>query len=252
MSSFLQYYPIELPYRDIFSNVFMGYKELDNITSTIGLTTSNIQCGENSCHTVAVEMPWPDWYEQYSNTIMNDTESRAVWKEVLSNCFSGPPIPKNCFNHHADEKVLKLNICKKKSILFYLSHNFFNDSMTNYLSIWLYDSWLRLVHSLQKVTESFAGIGEYHKFVLADNLRQQISFSLPNCDTENRTKYTHISCPEQFRNKLDTVLFTYRAVYLNEDWLYTYESKCSKYVPVNCRTYFEQLDYVYEFHRTSV
>ena len=141
---------------------------------------------------------------------------------------------------------------KWSQYFFYLSHNFFNDSMTNYLSIWLYDSWLRLVHSLQKVTESFAGIGEYHKFVLADNLRQQISFSLPNCDTENRTKYTHISCPEQFRNKLDTVLFTYRAVYLNEDWLYTYESKCSKYVPVNCRTYFEQLDYVYEFHRTSV
>ena len=116
--------PIELPYRDIFSNVFMGYNETDNITSTIGLTTSYEQCGEHSCLPVAVEMPWPDWYEQYSNTIMNDAESRAAWKEVLSNCFGGYRVldTKNCINQHGNEKVLKMNICQLKSKLsFYIS-----------------------------------------------------------------------------------------------------------------------------------
>ena len=102
----------------------MGYNETDNITSTIGLTTSYEQCGEHSCHTVAVKMPWPDWYEQYSNTIMNDAESRAAWKKVLSNCFGGYRVldTENCINQHGNEKVLKMNICQLTSKLsFYIS-----------------------------------------------------------------------------------------------------------------------------------
>ena len=82
-------YQVELPYRDIFSNILMGYNETNSITSTIGLTSSNTLC-ELPCYqqdTNLVKMVWPDWYEQFSTSITTESESRAEWKEVLSNCF---------------------------------------------------------------------------------------------------------------------------------------------------------------------
>ena len=60
-----------------------------------------------------------------------------------------------------------------------------------------------------KVKESFAGIGDYHISVLASNLLQQDYFSLPDCETKDIR-----NCPKAFRDKLETVIFTYRAVSL--------------------------------------
>ena len=89
----------------------MGYNETDNITSTIGITTSNNRAVVNR---QVVEMPWPDWYEQYSRAILDDSESRAAWKEVLSCMGLGKdPLSSSthggdlpfCIRQHANEKV---------------------------------------------------------------------------------------------------------------------------------------------------
>ena len=106
--------PIELQHRDILSNVLMGFNETDNITSTIGLTTNTnkwpTSC-EPPCHPSqgqAVEMPWPDWYEQYSNSILNDSDSRAAWKRVIT-CFDHNEIDQpSCIRQHGNEKVVKV------------------------------------------------------------------------------------------------------------------------------------------------
>ena len=108
-------YQVELSYRDIFSNILLGYNETKSITSTIGLTASSTKC-EPPCYQQdanLVKMQMPEWYEQFSTSIMTDPESTAEWREVLSNCFTNNPnagtfidITK-CVHQNGYEKVLK-------------------------------------------------------------------------------------------------------------------------------------------------
>ena len=96
-------YRIELQHRDVFSNVLMGYNETDDIASTIGLKTTNKPGWKRQ----AVEMPFPDWYQQYSNSILNDSESRAAWREVISCIYQAFQDEPSCIQEHANEKVIK-------------------------------------------------------------------------------------------------------------------------------------------------